>query len=205
MRGPGLRLILGLGLALALPGGAGAQELPALFSVTGVAADDVLNIRALPDAKSEVVGSLAPDATGVEVVALAEGGRWGMVNTGEQAGWAAMRFLAAEGAAPWWALATPLSCYGTEPFWGLDLAAGGTAAYLSDPNDGPHDLGPATLWQRPMNRAGLGLSFAGGFATIEARACDDGMSGREYGLSILLFGELGGGRYSLDGCCSLAR
>lgn len=194
-----------LALILALPGGAGAQDLPGLYSVTGVAADDVLNIRALPDAKSEVIGALAPDATGVEVVALAEGGRWGRVNAGEQAGWAAMRFLAPDDEAPWWQLAAPLSCYGTEPFWGLQIAPGGASARLSDPNAGDHDLGPATLWDRPMNRAGLGLSFAGGFATIEARACDDGMSGREYGLSILLFGGFGGDRYSLDGCCSLAR
>jgi len=205
MRGLGLLLAL----ALALPGGAGAQELPALFAVTDVAAGDVLNVRALPDAKSEVIGTLAPDATGVEVVALAKGGRWGMVNAGESAGWAAMRFLAPENAAPWWEMSTPLSCYGTEPFWSLEVAPGGASARLSDPNADDHDLGPVTLWNQPMNRAGLGLSvatkFATIFATIEARACNDRMSDRQYGLSILLLGNLDGVKYGMDGCCALAR
>ena len=57
--------VLILLLALALP--LRAEEFPAAYAVTGVASNDVLNIRARPDAGSAIIGSLAPDATGVEV------------------------------------------------------------------------------------------------------------------------------------------
>ena len=71
---------LALLLALALPSGAAAKGLPALHDVTGVAADDVLNVRARPDASAPVLGALTPDATGVEVVADAI--RSAVVSTG---------------------------------------------------------------------------------------------------------------------------
>ena len=61
-----------------------AEVYPALHDVTGVASDDVLNIRESPDAGSAIVGSLAPDATGVEVVAVTGG--WAVVNTSEASG-----------------------------------------------------------------------------------------------------------------------
>ncbi len=65
---------------------AAAPSLPALFSVTGVGAGDKLNVRAAPDPKAEVVGALAPDAEGIEVVGLDPTGEWGRVNVGEGAG-----------------------------------------------------------------------------------------------------------------------
>ena len=68
--------------------------LPALFDVAGVGGGDRLNVREGPDARTAVVGSLAPDAKGVEVVAVDAAGAWGRVNTGERAGWVAMRYLA---------------------------------------------------------------------------------------------------------------
>ncbi|MEO1155590.1 MAG: SH3 domain-containing protein, partial [Pseudomonadota bacterium] len=45
-----------------------AQGYPALFDVTGVASDDVLNIRSAPSATAEIIGTLAHNETGVEVV-----------------------------------------------------------------------------------------------------------------------------------------
>src|SRR5690606_13209788 len=67
-----------LSLCAALP--AGAQPvLRTLFDVTGVAASDRLNVRGMPEASSSIRSELAPDAKGVEVVAVRSG--WGLVNT----------------------------------------------------------------------------------------------------------------------------
>lgn len=106
-------------LILAAPAHA-TQEyiLPTLFDVTGVAADDVLNIRQLPDADAPIIGTLSPDAKGIEVVE--DTGGWGRVNSGEGSGWVSMRYMAYrtdvwhEGALP-----DGFSCFGTEPFWSL--------------------------------------------------------------------------------------
>ena len=84
--------VLVICLMLATP--AGAETFPALYSVTGVAGDDVLNIRLEPDATAEAVGSLPPDATNIEVVGLSPDGGWGQVIAGEAAGWIKMEFLA---------------------------------------------------------------------------------------------------------------
>ena len=73
-----IRILLTL-LFLALP--AQAQDFPALYAVTGVAADDVLNIRSRPDAGAPIIGALAPDSTGVEV--LGRSGNWALVSAGE--------------------------------------------------------------------------------------------------------------------------
>ena len=46
-----------------------AQDFPALYRVTDVAANDVLNIRAQPQASAPVIGSFRPGQRGVEVMA----------------------------------------------------------------------------------------------------------------------------------------
>ena len=87
-----LRTALVLTLALSGPALA-TQEyiLPTLFDVARVAADDVLNIRAEPDASAPIIGTLAFDATHVEVVEQRAG--WSRVNTGEGSGWVSDRYL----------------------------------------------------------------------------------------------------------------
>ena len=56
---------------------------PAWVRVSGVAADDVLNARAEPDAASEIVGRFDPGQGPVEIVEVREvdGQRWGLVST----------------------------------------------------------------------------------------------------------------------------
>ena len=78
---------------LAGPAAATQDQWPALFDVSGVAPDDVLNIRAAPSASAEIIGTLAPDAAGVEVVRPDSRHGWGLVNTGEGSGWASLAFL----------------------------------------------------------------------------------------------------------------
>ncbi|MFY0308346.1 SH3 domain-containing protein [Leisingera sp. D0M16] len=196
----------------ALPGA--AQEFPALHSVTGVAADDVLNIRSAPSASASIVGSLAPGQSGVEVVQADDSGKWGLVNSGERSGWAALRYLAREPRDDWRSQGQALECFGTEPFWSLTLDQ---APNLKTP-DGP-DIPFTLLAHEPgSNHSGKSgfhaVSWAEStlsspepvslFGTLTAQQCSDGMSDRTYGISIDLLRLHGTGQLSvLSGCCSL--
>lgn len=180
-----------------------AEVYPVLHDVTGVAAGDVLNIRAAPDAGAEVIGTLAPDATGVEILSVAGG--WGLVNAGEASGYVAMRFLERADAPDWNLLETPLTCLGTEPFWSLQIDPEGRKATFSSPGDtnGPAldnvHLWPATPWA-PAAAVGLPV----GTAVLQPLHCSDGMSERSFGISVDLF--LGApDTMRLSGCCRLGQ
>ena len=205
---PSLPILL---LLAALPAMVQAQDLPALYAVTGVAADDVLNVREHPRATADRIGALTPDATEVEVVAISDSGDWGLVNVGEGAGWVRMRFLAASDAlAPGETyFDRPLACYGTEPFW--DVAIGTDAATLTTPDSDPATL--ARDWSHAASgrgawsqAAGFGSDDGGRMTVIVRRGeCNDGMSDRDYGLSgeVLVERETDE-RILLSGCCSIA-
>ncbi len=180
-----------------------AAELPALYSVTGVASDDVLNVRAGPSASEPIIGALAYTQTGVEVTAIS--GNWGRVNLGEGAGWASMSFLAAEpaGALP---DVPELSCFGTEPFWSMDIVQSDIASFgaLGSPI-------VTFLAGRIVPASGVigryGLNAAGpddrAAVSIRAQTCSDGMSDRLYGLAadVILSGAQTG---VYSGCCTIA-
>ena len=188
---------------LAFSAAAAAQDLPALYSVTGVAADDVLNIRAAPSASAAMRGSYAPGEAGIEVTARDETGRWGRVNLGESAGWVSMRYLQITEPGPDVQLARRLHCSGTEPFWSLEIEQGRRAVFRTP--DGAQQLHPGTGRLVPArgrpDRFAIGLG--GGAAAVIRRAeCKDGMSDQAYGLGIdLLMTDAGLTLYS--GCCSL--
>lgn len=212
MRGWHAAALLWLAL-LALP--AAAQEYPALHSVTGVAADDVLNIRSTPSASAEVIGTLAPDQTGVEVILADESGKWGQVNSGEQSGWAALRYLSLQPQNDWRMMhGQALDCFGTEPFWSLTLD---DTARMTTPE------GPVTGFTLLARQRAAGHSGKSGFhavhhpsnetsvpgtaslsGTLTSQHCTDGMSDRSYGISIDLLHLRGTGQLDvLTGCCSL--
>lgn len=178
-----------------------AQELPARFSVTGVAADDVLNVREGPSARTQIRDMLAPDQSGVEVVRLSADGKWGMVGVVEGNGWVSMRYLAAE-PMPADVLPRPVHCYGTEPFWSLSFQEDGIA-YRSP--DGEFPLSPrsesavAGGWQA-MLYAGVHGDWA---VDIRRGECNDGMSDRLFGLSMTLEQSGMGATGVLSGCCTL--
>lgn len=196
-----IRVLLALFL---LCGTAQAQSFPAAYQVLGVAADDVLNIRAEPLATSPVIGALGPYDTHVEVLGLSEDGKWGLVALPENAGWVSMRFLAATPPDDPALIPRPFTCVGTEPFWSLAL----------------HDRGDAE-WSTPDTpRTGLTLTeehvaTQGYFAraeegptriyslTVTREWCTDGMSDREYGFLAKLFIESPDGNLLLSGCCTL--
>jgi uncharacterized membrane protein len=202
------RILVALALALiAIAAPAAAQPLPQLHAVTGVTPGDVLNIRAAPDADGAIIGSLAADATAVEVTARDPSGAWGRVNASEGAGWVALRYLAP--GAPAWSpgtLPSGLACLGTEPFWSLAPTADGGAVY-STPEAGErrlalaaHDTGIDGDPRRLLAATAPGLALT---AAITPADCSDGMSDRAFALEILLLVEDPAPRL-LAGCCSIA-
>ncbi|MGR3722699.1 SH3 domain-containing protein [Abyssibius alkaniclasticus] len=200
-----MKLTLVLALLFGLAGTAIAQTYgPSLYDVANVASDDVLYIRSAPDADSPSLGSLRPDARGLEVTGQSADGKWARVNSGEAAGWVALRFLRLSAA---WADGTPfgLACSGTEPFWSIRAVPG----YLeyADAN------GETRRYREHERLRGAGVGFAdlaiigqadGQSASmiISPASCNDGMSGREYALRIQLL-RPGAQMPLLSGCCSM--
>lgn len=196
-------LALALTLAFASPALATPEYvLPTLFDVAGVAADDVLNIRERPDAKSPIIGTLAPDATHVEVVGERNG--WMQVNTAERSGWVNGRYLNYR-VDVWEAGKLPagLRCLGTEPFWSL-TPEGGELVLSTPEGDSRMALRKVldTGWFRDPRRALVGDGVT---AVIAPAQCSDGMSDLAYGLQATVILGAGEAAQMLTGCCRLGR
>lgn len=192
--------------ALATP----EAPLPSRAAVSGVAANDVLNVRAEPNAKARVLGTLAPDAKGVEVVNFDPTGQWAKVSLGELSGWASGRFLVLDRTT--WVpgqLPSGLHCIGTEPFWSL-AEVGGRMSY-SEPGGQPRDLELRRVLDRGIAEDAMRALIAGDdtgrvTAVVQPETCSDGMSDRDFGLAVTVILD-GGNQPSrlLNGCCSVAR
>ncbi len=185
-------------LFLLIAVGPGAAVAQSLHDVTGVSADDVLNVRSAPTIRSNKIGSLAADAQDIEVTAMDNG--WGRINLGETAGWVSLRFLAQQPAGDY-ALAQTLQCFGTEPFWNLSLTQGQTARFEAlGLEAGEQAVGllqasanrPDRFWLQGSN---------GAIAVIRRAECNDGMSDRLFALEIDL--HLPSDVF-VSGCCSIA-
>lgn len=200
-------------LCLSLPAHATTDAYPALHDVVGVAADDVLNIRAEPSATSEIIGTLAHDAQGIEVIRPNDDFTWVQVNTGERSGWVSFSYLVPQ-PGQWYGLFPEIrQCYGTEPFWSLQMTGDGTVRYASQDGDAFEGI-ESERWTsdnrrdryafsaRLANTGGLGDAEV--LAKLSIEECSDFMSDRAYGIGIdLLIGNITGARM-LSGCCSLA-
>lgn len=179
-----------------------AEEFPATYAVTGVASDDVLNIRARPDAGSAIIGALDPDATGVEVLGTA--GNWAVVSTGEGTGYASLRFLEREPGPEWNALERPLTCLGTEPFWSLEInPEAGTTRFLTPEDQSPPPEAVTALWPAEPWAQSAAVGLGDGVAVLTGAECSDGMSDRAYGIAVDIFRSGPSGAVRLSGCCSL--
>lgn len=199
-----LRLILILCLA---PMAALAQNLPALYDVSGVAVSDTLNVRSGPSTAFDVIEKLRPDAENLEVVDTDPSGEWGLINVREQSGWVALRFMKRQSWQPDDGLPTALACYGTEPFWSFDVGQDKSATF-SEP-DRATDIS-AMVTVPSQNRTDRYALFGDGgdriFTTLIARnQCNDGMSDQVFGLTIDLLVTDEGGVNVYSGCCSIAR
>lgn len=201
-----MRLAAAFALLVALASPAAAQTmLPTLYDVTGVKADDVLNIRAMPDASSSILSELLPDATGVEVIETRAG--WARVNTFERSGWVNMRYLR-ERPGVWKPGEIPatLNCLGTEPFWTL-RQVGTNIVYETPELSRP--LQRRVVVDNPARREPARSIIAGdaqGRLTVvlTPAQCTDGMSDRFFGLSAtLLFEGAGQATRMENGCCRI--
>jgi uncharacterized membrane protein len=200
-----VKLIALAATVVAVATAASAQTLPSLFDVTGVAPSDLLNVREGPDTSETIIGRLAADARGIEVVTLDPSGGWGLINAGERAGWVSMRFLAeqpdvwAPGRVP-----AGLACLGTEPFWSLRPEG---AELVYDTPDGGAQRFPLVALDTGVPgdvRRALVAGAGGLTATVTPRVCSDGMSDRVFGLETLVILEADGAPRLLSGCCTIA-
>lgn len=181
-----------------------AAPFPALYNVTGVAADDVLNVRRAPQASADLIGTLAPDQRNVEVVAADATGRWGLINIGESSGWTSLRYLARQNDNPQYALGAMLSCSGTEPFWSLHLAQGKSAEF-STPSETVSLPGAGLITTGSGRPDRFFVTLGGGSVAILRREiCSDGMSDQSYGIGIDLLTDRGGATL-FTGCCSIVQ
>jgi uncharacterized membrane protein len=199
-----IRLALTLWAATAAPAMATQDGWPAIHDVAGVAADDVLNIRERPDASSPVVGQLAPDAT-VEVIRPNERLTWGLVNAGERTGWVALRYLARRPGQ--WDGAFPeiASCFGTEPFWSL-AREGDTLTFSTPESAEAFSITARSGSESRRDSFHMIAEGAGGpaIAILQTETCSDGMSDREFGISVQLLLGPGADARQLSGCCTRA-
>ena len=182
-------------------GSAWGQDDFRVLSVSGVRANDVLNLRSAPDPRASIVGSLPANAEGVAVVGQSTAGvDWLMVQKGRARGWANARVLS-YGPRQEYRLPVRLSCAGTEPFWGIEAGYGRADAHLAY-EDHRTRLALATpipaaarprIWLLPSAAARDPSSFL----LVDARTCSDGMSDRSYPYTVTArVGEM-----VLSGCC----
>ena len=202
-----MRLLLPITLclfALAVSADEIDPPLPALYAVSEVAAGDVLNIRARPDAQADIIGSLGPQAEGIEVIGLSRSGTWAEINVSEGRGWVAMRYLRQD-TMPRNALGLPdgLQCFGTEPFWTMRFGDAASLTLSTPEGDTRHGIQSTAPLPANVDLATGGFRFIWNSASGPATAhilpgrCADGMSDRGYGLHYL--DDIGPRR----GCCSL--
>lgn len=182
-----------------------AQMLPERYKIEGVASDDVLNIRARPDANSAKIGELGPDTLNVEILRTLEG--WGQVPTSEGMGWVSLQFLTLN---PWPTKEAPrpLVCSGTEPFWTQALFPRGPEYNALAVDTSTTDEQTVIYEKAAPNGFLIRLQDGEGPGAIrtlmvDGRACSDGMSDRPYGMSATLFNETPDGNFMQTGCCTM--
>ncbi len=180
-----------------------ASDYPARYSVTGVAANDTLNIRAAPEASAEKLDAYPPYAINIEILRTTEDGKWGMVGLGEGNGWVAMRFLSATPNMDPYSIPRPLTCSGAEPFWGLALHPRGSEfSELGFEAQRLSDLSEAVTSNAYLATFELGPTLT--YTLISERTeCGDGMSDRAFGFSARLFIQAPDGNRYLRGCCTM--
>lgn len=188
---------------LLLPSLAVAADFPARYSVTDVAANDTLNIRAAPAGSADILGTYPPYSIGIEVIQLSDNGKWGMVGAGERNGWVSMRYLTPEPPSDPNSIPRPFTCMGTEPFWTLSMSPRGS------------DFSELGFNTEILNEMGESVTANAYLATFqqgptlnytllsEKMQCGDGMSDRSFGFAAKLFVEAPDGNRFYRGCCTM--
>ncbi len=198
---------------LALAGPALAQQplpLPLLFTVTGIAEDDTLNVRDTPSASAPDVGDIALGEI-VEIVRFSDDGKWGMVANEANFGWVSTHYLTrtpnstGDGISLPYGVPLALSCSGGEPFWSLDIASGRTITLTEFDAENPTPITyPMQGLAKPLDTGAFTYGFSSPPVTGVIRnveECRD-MSYFIYGWAIDLVIQKDSGVYMLSGCCT---
>ena len=202
-------LLFALALLL-LPFAAQAQRLilPDVFTVTGFAPNDTLNVRREPSGTSVDIGDLALNEL-IEVIALSSDGQWGQIIWQEGNGWIAMRFLTPSPLPHLRDSEMPMriSCAGTEPFWTAVLWPNQTFEFVDYSNASQESrTRPITQSTTAIGMQPYSFAFtAGEFTGLLDRAeCSDGMSDRTYGWQLRIINPSLNGLELHGGCCQAA-
>ena len=180
---------------------ANAFDYPALHSVIGVAAGDLLNVREGPTTSSPVIAALRHTASGIEIIKTTADGKWGLLNVAEGTGWTAMQHLTKT------IVSDPKSqCFGTEPFWIADFGTDASFELAGETAQSYQVVAKTNSTNRTDRFATVAQGTTGQLiATLSAKECSDGMSDRLFGLSAELLVEEAGSWTQYSGCCSLKK
>jgi uncharacterized membrane protein len=216
----GLHIVVAVCLILLAPFAA-APAAAQTYEVTGVAADDVLNVRDGPNHTARKLTEYPPDADSIRV--LRRRGGWAEVRraaTGPADGWVNAIYLRRSGArkeVPQTSrtpasrppdsrtpgkraaanLAAPFRCFGAEPFWGLDVLSR-TEARFTEP-ERPEGV-PFAVTDIAPRDGGLifRLTDGRGLGIVQREVCRDGIGEKPHDFMVRL--TLPQGR-TLSGCC----
>ena len=88
------------------------------FKVVGVASNDVLNVRALPNSGSPILSEFQPNTPILDVFSESEDGKWFEVNAGEGTGWIRNKFVEELEVSvfPGSNVPNQLTCFASEPY-----------------------------------------------------------------------------------------
>lgn len=88
------------------------------FKVVGVASNDVLNVRTLPNSRSPILSFFQPNTPLLDVFSVSEDGKWFEVNAGEGTGWIRNKFVEELEVSvfPKSNIPDQLTCFSSEPF-----------------------------------------------------------------------------------------
>lgn len=180
------------------------KALPAVFQVSGVQSDDVLNIRRKPTAAADIISSYAPNQA-VMVLEYLDNG-WVKVAVGERVGFVNGKFLRRGGGVQTQSgMQLGLTCIGTEPFWSLDINADQTVRYSSPLAGAEQNLSLTLVSPSPVtNTYPFNFATTSYSGVLSQQICSDGMSDSQYGWGVSLIKQNTSGAWeTLNGCCSL--
>ncbi|ASM72878.1 MULTISPECIES: COG3650 family protein [Roseobacteraceae] len=184
-------------------------------SVSGVAAQDALNIRANIDqtldvGSSEIIGTIPHDATDVVVTGISldvDGTEWREVAYEGIVGWVNADYLVPTNIL--FQIPDTLHCVGTEPFWGVTIEEK-NANYSSPELESPIKLNPprfvpgigrSDLWAYYLESTDTAYSLS--LIVRYTEACSDGMSDVSYDYEAVLLG-MGSTGAPAQGCCRIS-
>ena len=187
------------------------QFVPQVYKVSGVTADDVLNVRSAPDSQSQDVGDLQAEAGPLEVLSLDETGKWGRLNWLEGDGWVSMRYLEPIKLETLGNTSLPvgLQCSGTEPFWSMSVESVKSLQLSLQPDSDM--IAAINSVASSINNIEYPVAIAADAdevqitAIVRPLACSDGMSDRSYGWEVDVLTRTGKNSVLLSGCCSLTK